>query len=160
MSLDSVRELREAISQLPKIDVADRLGFTGYIDFLSHDELTAPAVAGVDSLGRQFVFFSGEISVNGFTTRFVQTFFQRYPDCDIWMACGSTEYPQLMTTTGGASEIQINLVTELVKNGVYSASGEFMDLSELRLLPLLSLTRSGVTCPIDVVIKLSILPLV
>jgi hypothetical protein len=40
---------------LPKLDLGNNVGRTGYIDFIKPDEMNAPIMRGVDALGRHFV---------------------------------------------------------------------------------------------------------
>jgi len=46
---------REAFDQLPTLDIGDKMGRTGYLDFIRPEDMSAPIMKGVDSAGRPFV---------------------------------------------------------------------------------------------------------
>ncbi|MBA2367957.1 MAG: F-box protein [Candidatus Protochlamydia sp.] len=76
---------QEEYETLPILDIGDREGFTGLIDFIKPEEMSAPIMRGRDKLGRNF-----------FTIRFkdegeklkCQTFFERFAKQDAWFDAG------------------------------------------------------------------------
>jgi hypothetical protein len=46
---------KEAFEKLPTLDIGERMGSTGYIDFTSPLEMTAPVMRGTDKHGRMFI---------------------------------------------------------------------------------------------------------
>ena len=75
-------------NKLPILDIGDRQGETGYIDFIKPKELSAPIMRGTDCSGREFFTMRAKINQNYFNddTARVQTFFQR--EKNIWTSGG------------------------------------------------------------------------
>ena len=73
---------REKYYALPKLNLGDKNGTTGYIDFVTSKDMSHPIMQGYDSGGRKFV----AIKVNTVNTEtgdkspVVGTFFERYSD--------------------------------------------------------------------------------
>jgi hypothetical protein len=79
----------EAVSQLPVLDLGDATNFTGYIDWLEPEHLSAPVMIGRDCHGRAFVAVKAQVEQDGQDggagRDFVVTLFQRYSDqLDCW----------------------------------------------------------------------------
>ena len=107
----------------PVLDIGDRVGDTNFIDFIDPRELSAPVMHGVDCQKRPFVVMRGTVSVNGNTTPWMQTFFQRYyGHPHMWTGCGNGN--ELMDTDGGLCEDQVEDLCQLLRSGsvVVSAS--------------------------------------
>ena len=75
------------INNLPILDIGDRHGSTGYIDFIRAEEMKNPVMRGVDSCKRPFIairvrcVYEGKDSDDvGTDDLVVGTFFQRYTD--------------------------------------------------------------------------------
>lgn len=76
---------RVGYEALPVLDIGDRQGFTGLIDFIKPEEMSAPIMRGKDKQGRNF-----------FTIRFkdekgkynCQTFFERFTKVNSWFDAG------------------------------------------------------------------------
>jgi hypothetical protein len=131
-------ELRNAINELNKLefntlDIQDRRGVTGYIDFINPKELNDNNVmSGVDYANRPFfvikaeIVYSDKTKINTFTT-----FFQRYSDDTLlWHTAG--HYGKLLfDTTGGSSLSQFKLLSQLLLNGFYNLEKE--DANNLRI---------------------------
>jgi hypothetical protein len=88
---------------LPVLNIGDRSGFTGYIDFIKPNECVYPAMKGLDNCNRSFIVVKGNVTLKDDSiVPFSQTFFQRYspPDNLLWMGayCGGKE---LFETVGG-----------------------------------------------------------
>ena len=64
----------------PVIDIGDRKGYWGYIDFISEREIGkgVAAVKGVDCIGRAFLSVKAEYVVDSQTWPTFSTFFQKY----------------------------------------------------------------------------------
>lgn len=119
-------ELRNAINELNKLefntlDLHDRKGITGYIDFISPTELNDNNVmSGFDYSCRRFFVIKAEIEYSDKTRiKTFTTFFQRYSDDTLlWHTAG--HYGKLLfDTTGGSSLSQFKMLFELLSNGSY-----------------------------------------
>ena len=94
----------------PKLEVGDRWGGTGYIDYISWKEVTSPIMYGADCKNRPF--FVIKFRVND--KIFMETFFQRYADYNnLWMGCGHAA--RLIThTDGGLNDNQANFLNNAI----------------------------------------------
>ena len=124
-------DLRNTINELNKLefntlDIQDRKGITGYIDFINPEELNDNNVmTGIDYANRPFfvikaeIVYSDKTKINTFTT-----FFQRYSDNTLlWHTAG--HYGKLLfDTTGGASLSQFKLLFQLLLNEFYNLDKE------------------------------------
>ncbi|QLH36215.1 MAG: hypothetical protein HWD61_08810 [Parachlamydiaceae bacterium] len=72
---------------MPILDLGNRKGATGYIDFLSPKELNYPLMKGVDCHQRPFIACK---LLNTRGESFVVTLFQRYTDSDAWTWGGNS----------------------------------------------------------------------
>lgn len=68
----------KAFELLPILDIGERFGYTGYIDFLTPTDLTAPIMKGIDAVSRPFVTMKIRRKSDG--TVAVLTTFKRYRD--------------------------------------------------------------------------------
>lgn len=69
---------KDNFEKIPVLDVSDRAGWTGYINFIRPDELSHPIMRGVDKVNRPFFVIRAE---NAKTSDLVTvTYFQRYSD--------------------------------------------------------------------------------
>jgi len=132
-------ELNNIINELNKLkfntlDIQDRKGITGYIDFINPEELNDNNVmTGVDYANRPFfvikaeIVYSDKTKINTFTT-----FFQRYSDNTLlWHTAG--HYGNLLfDTAGGCSLSQFKMLFELLLNGSYNL--DRLTSNELRIL--------------------------
>lgn len=103
-------------SQFPQIETDSRIGETGYIDFLTLDEVTKPVMTGLDCLSRPFIVIKMDVldKDGHIKTQLMETFFQRYTDNpNLWMGCGHAT-PLLISTVGGMTPCQFNLVNNLL----------------------------------------------
>ena len=115
--MDVINEIMNDSTDFDILDVQDRTGVTGYIDFIDMKEITAPVMKGTDIFSRPFFTVCAEIQycdkskVPTFTT-----FFQRYTDNSrLWMACG--KYHELIATQGGMTVSQLVFLRDLLKHG-------------------------------------------
>ena len=88
----------------PVLDIGNRRGSTGYIDFLRLEQVTAPVMRGVDCYNRPCVVIKFKIEHPLGPTApsiMMETFFQRYPDNEkLWQGCGHAT-PLPFATEGG-----------------------------------------------------------
>jgi len=94
---------------IPILDIRNRQGSTDYIDFLTYDEVTSPIMTGVDVFNRRFIVIKAKIE--GIDTKFMQTFFQRYTDGDLWISDFRNNF---IETVGGMTVDQMLLIQDLL----------------------------------------------
>lgn len=80
-----------AFNQLSVLDIGNRMGSTGYIDFLQTGDLTAPIMRGQDRYGRPFI--SIKLRDRASRLESVITFFQRYDEGGRWSYGGELPTP-------------------------------------------------------------------
>jgi len=103
------------LDTLPKKYIQRRQGGTDYIDFLSWDEITEPAVMGIDCYARYFIVIKFMINRKGKEPeKIMQTFFQRYSYQNLWMGCGHATQ-NLMWTDGGMKQEQFLFLDRILK---------------------------------------------
>jgi hypothetical protein len=73
----------EVYNALPHLDIGNRTGDTGYIDFLKVQELSKPIMKGTDVLGRPFVALRVRFKDSD-KNPFVIALFQRYVEGGSW----------------------------------------------------------------------------
>jgi hypothetical protein len=96
------------------LDIGDRVGHTGYIDFIVEEYLEGyDCMKGVDMYQRPFITIKSHFLYDdGTTENSCTTFFQRYAnDSLLWMAAGSSP---IMYTDGGMNMLQLQLVKHLL----------------------------------------------
>lgn len=107
--------------KVPVMDIGNKNGTTGYLDFIRPDELGSNNIMkGYDSVSRLFIVFKAEFEYpNGLKKKTFTTFFQRYSDNILsWQCCG--HYGTiLMYTEGGTNNEQYKLLCELFLSGIY-----------------------------------------
>jgi hypothetical protein len=74
-----------------KFNIGDREGWTGYIDFLSYEELTHPLMYGYDKYRRLFLAIKYHVEINNTIENRCISVFQRYSD-DTKLFCNGTSY--------------------------------------------------------------------
>lgn len=74
----------EIYNALPHLDIGNRTGDTGYIDFLTAQELSKPIMKGTDVLGRPFIALRLCFKNSDNKNPFVIALFQRYADGGSW----------------------------------------------------------------------------
>jgi hypothetical protein len=117
----------------PNLDIGDRTGFTGYIDFIDTSEFVEPFNKGIDKYGRKFVSFRANIEYeDGTTKETFTTMFQRYFGREyLWVGAGRNTH--LFATDGGTNLQQLQLVLKLLQEGSVDITGEMA--VECRLTP-------------------------
>jgi hypothetical protein len=108
----------------PNLDIGDREGITGYIDFIDTSEFVEPFNKGIDKYERKFVSLRANIEYeDGTTKETFTTLFQRYYKREnLWMGAGRNTH--LFATDGGSNLQQLQLVLNLLKEGSVDISGE------------------------------------
>lgn len=121
LSEEELNERRQIINSITKLnftnlDLRDRVGSTGYIDFIKPDELheSIDLMKGVDSSFRNFFVFKARfLFSDGTYFDTFSIFFQRYYDNELlWHCCGHYGI-YLMNTVGGTNNLQFRLIEEL-----------------------------------------------
>lgn len=100
-----------AYDALLVLDLKDRMGSTGYIDFLKPEELKAPVMKGTDPHGRPFISFRLLITESG--KRRVETLFRRYPEGGVWVSGGTN----LINPAGVLDGVSIGVVKHMMRGG-------------------------------------------
>lgn len=99
----------------PVLDIGDKYGNTGYIDFIDTNDFSEPVRKGIDRHGRKFICFRAIIEyTEGQTKETFMTLFQRYMGYELlWMGAGQNI--QLFSTYGGTVVEQLELVLKLLQ---------------------------------------------
>jgi len=114
--MEILNSLKQTMTILPKLDLQERVGHTGYIDFITPEEVTELSMSGIDYYNRPFVVVKGHFELEDNTTKkFLQTFFQRYSDCDTLYMGGGSWSEQLFSTIGGMNVEQLSFLNNLLK---------------------------------------------
>jgi len=100
------------IEKYPILDIGDKIGFTGYIDFIDWEDATESVMKGYDKYGRSFIVVKTKfIHKDGTILTSMETFFQRWKYDICWMGCGDNYF---METSGGMSEFQFDFLIKLL----------------------------------------------
>lgn len=115
--------------EYPILDVGKTMGSTGYIDYISLDDLGSNNVmVGMDCTSRKFIVFKAQVEFsNGVKKQTLTTFFQRYDDNKVLYHCCGHHGIYLLCTDGGASVRQIKFLCELLTRGKYVFDGDDLD---------------------------------
>ena len=95
-------------------DLNGRFGGTGYIDFLTNEEVPKNIMKGVDRCHRKFITLKMGV-MDCSTGKFIkkrQVFFQRYTNGTVWM--GANFSGNFIWTDGGINDIQFQLINDIV----------------------------------------------
>lgn len=114
------------------LDIGDRIGHTGYIDFIQKNEVTDSVMRGVDKFGRKFLVANAEyVYENGSKVPLFFTFFQRYNDNDNLYHCCGHNGKLLFWTDGGSSTNQLKFLRDLLEKGLVYLNKDIV--SKMRL---------------------------
>ena len=132
-----INEILSISSENEILNIHNRVGITGYIDFININEVNSPVMQGVDCMGRPFITVCAEIKyTDGTIIPTFTTFFKRYSDISstTWHACGF--YHKLMETSGGMSIPQFIFLRDLLRNGnvVFDDGTDDDNIKDLRLV--------------------------
>ncbi len=87
-----MNSIKLLIGTVPKLNIADRQGATGYIDFIRNYDMKYPIMYGYDYAGRMFISF--KLSVFDKEMKYlcdvVGTIFERYSDSTDNLAYGTS----------------------------------------------------------------------
>ena len=131
-----IHQILQLLDNFDTLDIDERQGLTGYIDFIDINEIISPVMKGIDMFDRCFITLCAEVEYNNETVQTFTTFFKRYTDSDIiWHACGKYNN-QLMVSDGGMNMQQFNLLSDLLKYGtvVFDDGTDDETIMKLRLI--------------------------
>jgi len=114
------------------LDISNRYGNTGYIDFIKQTELQENNIMkGMDDYRRLFIVFKAEVIYDDNTKRNTfTTVFQRFDKELLWHSCGH-DGQLLFDTVGGINATQLQLLDNLLKNGFVDLTPD-MDYDNLK----------------------------
>ena len=111
---NNIDKLMSIVKNYPKLDVGLRTGCTGYIDYITTDEVKYPIMYGIDKFSRMFVVIKAKIK----DTIIQQTFFQRHTNYKYFWTTGNLSTNIiLLDSIGGLKLEQLIFLIELIKNG-------------------------------------------
>ena len=117
------------IMLLPQYD-ASKLTPSDYIDNISADTVTHPAMSEYDSSNRPFVVINVLINGNMYT----QTFFQRYTDnTNVWMGASCPLSSDFLYTVGGMKLEQHHLILDLIDGKTVTITKEHFPQNETHI---------------------------
>jgi len=101
-----------------KLDIGNRKGNKGYIDFIKPEELTDSVMSGVDCYQRKFVVIKATFIFNdGSKRESFQTYFERYRNSHYVWAIGSHYGESLFcNSVGRLNPEHIEFLNELITN--------------------------------------------
>lgn len=127
---ESIHEHMEQImnKNFPILNIGECNGSTGYLDFITFNDLYAPVMKGHDQFNRAFFVICAVITKSdGSTVKSMETFFQRYSDSTrVWHGCGH-DGPYFLSTQGGMNMKQINFIEDLLENNKVDLTEELMN---------------------------------
>lgn len=110
--------------EIPVLDIGERVGGTGYIDFLNHDDMSSPIMRGEDMYGRPFVAFrlrvKRDLKSGTATYNIVETLFQRYRSGGVWVSGGRA---LTVLAHGVVTDDNLRALEKLVKTGAITTEG-------------------------------------
>ena len=148
LTTEEINKKKDLLSKLlnnnyPILDIGNEEGHSGYIDFILIKSMDNNNIMkGTDKYNRPFIVFKAEfIFPDNTTMHTFTTFFKRYSDSELlWHACGHDGL-NLFDTCGGATELQLIMLNELLSNNTLDLSNKSTDeLDNFKLL-----WRSGIT---------------
>jgi hypothetical protein len=123
ISNDEYDEMAQLLDEIfnhndyPILDIGNRQGTTGYIDFIKPSELMNHSIMkGIDNTNRRFLVFKSETLVNRKNVKMFTTFFQRYSNHPTLYHTAGNYTKYLFDTAGGCKLIQLKYLRDLLKN--------------------------------------------
>jgi len=123
ISNDEYGEMAQMLDEIfndndyPILDIGNRQGKTGYIDFIKPSELMNHSIMkGIDNSNRRFIVFKSETVVNRRNVEMFTTFFQRYSNNPTLYHTAGNYTKYLFETAGGCKLIQLRYLRDLLKN--------------------------------------------
>ena len=128
MDISIILDLIEKSVENPLLDIKNRKGSTGYIDFVTMEEVTSPIMWGVASCRRHFIVLKLLIDWKMIV---LQTLFQRYTDDEyLWKGCGhGTPNPLLFESHNIIGVPQITLLLSVMRGETVKIKEEHNNLS-------------------------------
>ena len=113
-------------------DLCEKMGSTGYIDFITDKDLSNEIVKGIDVYNRKFIIFKANfIYPNNKKIYTLSTIFQRYTDCNTCFMCCGNHHKYLLYSDGGLRKCELELVNNLITNGFVDLTEEIMEKCRL-----------------------------
>ena len=96
--MNTVYTTLSQFTQIPEHDIGQRMGLTGYIDFIEPSDFEGDirTLKGRDMYGRAFFSILYDVNINNTTHREVGTIFERYSDSPHALAFGSYSNPSFL----------------------------------------------------------------
>ena len=123
ISNDEYGEMTQLLDEIfnhndyPILDIGNRQGTTGYIDFIKPSELMNHSIMkGIDNSNRRFLVFKSETLVNRRNVQMFTTFFQRYSNNPTLYHTAGNYTKYLFDTSGGCKLFQLKYLRDLLKN--------------------------------------------
>lgn len=117
----------------PILDIGEKKGNTGYIDFIQPNDFSESIVKGTDIYGRKFISFraiveyTNDTQCQTFTTIFQRSILKEREH--IW--CGAGPGPCLFYTTGGMTLDQLMLLDKLLTEKSVDITNETHNLCRI-----------------------------
>lgn len=116
-----IDEFISLAKQYSYLDLGNRIGETGYIDFIKEEEVTDSIMYGKDIFNRNFIII--KLYINNKPV--IQTLFERYIDSPIfWRGCGNMV---LFDSTHDIGIPQFKLFINLLKGNELKLEAPFVD---------------------------------
>ena len=143
---ETISEILDLVSRTETLDIGERVGFTGYIDFINISEIVSPVMHGTDVFGRPFFTVHADLRyIDGTTVPTFTTFFKRYTEQNsmLWHGCGF--YKSLIETNGGMNLPQMTFLRDLLKNGtvVFEDGRDDESIQRIRLITYAASAETG-----------------
>ncbi len=128
-------ELADKIFNLecPTLDIGDRVGNTGYIDFIQPNEFNESFRKGIDKDNRRFITIHANIEYeNGEIKKTFTTIFERYTG--ISLPIQSANMVVLFETAGGININQLELLYKLLTEGSVNITEKIINTCHITAL--------------------------
>ncbi len=126
---EQIQNIAQEIYNLecPILNIGDRTGYTGYIDFIDDIEIQESFNKGIDKYDRKFICFRTNIEYeDGQIKNTFMTLFQRYSrEEKLWMGAGRNTH--LFATDGGTNLHQVKLLLKLLQEGSVDITDEIYE---------------------------------
>lgn len=124
------------LHECPTLDVGNKNGHTGYIDYIRQTDFSQNVVKGCDSFGRQFIVFRADfVSENGDTKKTFTTFFKRYSDRETLYHAAGHDGLLLFRTEGGTTVEQMQFLLDLLEKKEVVITPEMVKILRLNCYP-------------------------
>jgi hypothetical protein len=119
---------RIMLEDYPILDIGNKNGSTGYLDFIQNHDVSNSVTKGKDKYNRPFFVIRALITRSDNSTEStLETFFQRYTNDDsLWHGCGHSGH-YFISTEGGMNIKQAEFIIELLKNKYVNLTEKLME---------------------------------